>query len=61
MNLLLVIVPKMEEAIDENKLKEILGDDIQGKSFQLKQSFYFYDGSLAVYAFMIIFLKMACR
>lgn len=51
----------MEEAIDENKLKEILGDDIQGKSFQLKQSFYFYDGSLAVYAFMIIFLKMACR
>ena len=61
MNLLLVIVPKMEEAIDENKLKEILGDDIQGKSFQLKQSFYFYDGSLAVYAFMMIVLKIACR
>lgn len=51
----------MEEAIDENKLKEILGDDIQGKSFQLKQSFYFYDGSLAVYAFMMIVLKIACR
>ena len=61
MNLLLVIVPKMEEAFDENKLKEILGDDIQGESFHLKQSFYFYDGSSAVYAFMMIVLKMACR